>query len=272
MGKEVIKSLFLGFVVCLLIPSCITTEKLNYLQKDDSISEDNKGLISDTLTIGEIKNLIIETKDILEINLLSSNEEAVKMFSNGITSSTSRTNLSYTSGAPIKNGFKVNDSGYIFLPYIGCMKASGLATSLLSRNIEEKLKEYINDPIINVQISNFKISILGEVNTPGIYQIPNERINILEALSLAGDLTITGNRKSILLIRQTHGKREYFNLDLTNREFLSSELFYLKQNDIIYIESSKLRSKQLSLNFFSQVYSPFISTISVILSFVYLIR
>ena len=102
--------------------------------------------------------------------------------------------------------------------------------------LKEKLSAYINNPVVNIQILNFKVTVLGEVNTPGTFKIPNERITILEALGLAGDLKITGVRKNVLVIRDNNGEKEEFRVNLTDRELFNSPIYYLQQNDVVYVE------------------------------------
>ncbi|HOD10311.1 MAG TPA: SLBB domain-containing protein, partial [Flavobacterium sp.] len=107
--------------------------------------------------------------------------------------------------------------------------------------LEEKIKEYIINPSVNLRMLNYKISVLGEVNKPNTYKIVSERITILEALSLAGDLTIYGKRDNILVIREIDGKKTFNRLNLTNKDFVSSPFYYLNQNDVVLVEPNKTK-------------------------------
>jgi polysaccharide export outer membrane protein len=135
----------------------------------------------------------------------------------------------------------VNVDGEINFPVIGKIEVVQLTTKEVTSKIIELLAKYLNNPTVVVQLTNFKISVLGEVRSPGSYTILNERINILEALALAGDLTIYGKRRTISLIREYNGVREFVPIDLTNKELFNSPYYYLAQNDIIYVESNKTR-------------------------------
>jgi polysaccharide export outer membrane protein len=121
------------------------------------------------------------------------------------------------------------------------MKVSGLSTDELAKQLDTDLLPFLTRPIVNVRILNFKISVLGDVLRPDAYTITNDHININEALSLAGDLNITAKRKNVLLVREENGKRQYFVIDLTTRELFNSPYYYLKNNDILYVEPDKTK-------------------------------
>ncbi len=114
--------------------------------------------------------------------------------------------------------------------------------------MEQKLSSYINNPIVTLQIQNYKITILGEVKNPGTYTIPNEKISLIEIIGIAGDLTIYGKRKNILVLREENGKIKEYRVDITKSEFINSTVYYLIQNDVIYVEpnQSKINSSRVS--------------------------
>jgi polysaccharide export outer membrane protein len=114
--------------------------------------------------------------------------------------------------------------------------------------LEQKLSSYINNPIVTLQIQNYKITILGEVKNPGTYTIPNEKISLIEIIGIAGDLTIYGKRKNILVLREENGKIKEYRVDITKSEFINSTVYYLIQNDVIYVEpnQSKINSSRVS--------------------------
>ena len=116
-----------------------------------------------------------------------------------------------------------------------------MTRSELTDIMTEKISAYVKSPIVTIQIRNFKVSVLGEVNKPGMVNIPNERLSILDALGMAGDLTIYGNRTNVLLIRDNNGQKEYHRFDLTSSETLTSPYYYLQQNDVLYVEPNKAR-------------------------------
>ena len=140
----------------------------------------------------------------------------------------------------------------------------------LAEKLKKEISVYAKSPLVTVKIQNFKISVMGEVNTPGTQIVSNERISILDAISLAGDLTIYGERTNVLLIRENNGKKEYHRFDLTSSEVLTSPFFYLQQNDIVYVEPNKARKSNSRYSQSSQfnisVASTIVSAISVIAS------
>jgi len=121
------------------------------------------------------------------------------------------------------------------------MKVSGLTTKEITEQIEKKLKDFFTNPIINVRIQNFKVSVLGDVKNPGVFHVQNEKISVTEALSLAGDLNITGIRTDVLVIREDAGVRQYYHLDLTSKYVFNSPCYYLKNNDQIYVRPNRAK-------------------------------
>lgn len=138
-------------------------------------------------------------------------------------------------------GYRVNPAGEILLPYVGKMKVAGISTDELAGKLRPMLEPYLKEPIPAVRILNFKISVVGDVLRPDVFTIQNERITILEALGLAGDLTITAKRKNVLLIREYEGKREYLPVDLTSKKIFTSPYYYLQNNDVIYVEPDRTK-------------------------------
>src|SRR5690606_10100188 len=132
-------------------------------------------------------------------------------------------------------GYLVDQNGEIQIPLIGSMKVEGLTTAKIREVLQESLLTYLNEPVVNIRILNFKISVMGDVLRPGVFTVQNERITIPEALSLAGDLHITAIRTNVILIRELEGERKFIPIDLTSKEFFDSPFFYLKNNDVIYV-------------------------------------
>ncbi len=135
--------------------------------------------------------------------------------------------------------YLVDMEGMIDFPILGRLKVVGLSPNELRNDLREKLEVYIKDPIINIRLKNFEVTINGEVNRPGTYRVNGERINIMEALGLAGDLKIKGRRDNVLIMRDFNGTRNYIRIDLTSKKAVNSPGFYLTQNDIVYVEPNK---------------------------------
>ena len=133
----------------------------------------------------------------------------------------------------------VDKSGNIDFPVVGQVKIAGLTAENTKQLLKEKLSNYLKDPIVNIRLKNFTVTILGEVKSPGTYPVIGEQITILEALGLANDLTIKGKRDNVLVIRDFDGTKVYHRINLTSKEALDSPVYYLTQNDVVYVEPNK---------------------------------
>jgi polysaccharide export outer membrane protein len=147
--------------------------------------------------------------------------------------------------------YLVSNDGTIDFPVLGNLQVGGLTKSQCEKMLHDKIKPYLNaaeNPVVTVRMSNYKISVIGEVNRPGMYTVGNEKINILEALAQAGDLTIYGVRENVKLIRENDkGKKEIYTLNLNDAGIISSPYYYLQQNDIIYVEPNKVKARNSSV-------------------------
>lgn len=137
--------------------------------------------------------------------------------------------------------YLVDTQGYIDFPVLGKLKVSGLTRTELLQLLKEKIGNYIKNPIINLRIMNFKVSVQGEVTAPGTYSFASERITLIEALSMARDLTIYGKRDNVLIIREIDGVKSTHRVDLTKADFINSPYYYLAQNDVVYVEPIKTK-------------------------------
>lgn len=246
------------------LTSCKTSNQVTYFQ--DLIQSTSTIEISSQSTNYEAK---ICPDDELSIFVSSIDPNAVAVFNLPLTSylTPGETNISAT---PALQTYLVDANGFIEFPVLGKIHVEGKTRSELAENLVEKISTYAKSPLVTVKIQNFKISVLGEVNTPGTKIITNERISILDAIGMAGDLTIYGERSNVLIIRDNSGKKEYHRLDLTSSDMLSSPYYYLQQNDIVYIEPNKARKSNSkysqSAQFNISVASTIVSAISVLAS------
>jgi polysaccharide export outer membrane protein len=144
----------------------------------------------------------------------------------------------------VVSGYLVSKDGYVHMPYIGNVYVKGLTTEQVRDTVISKISFYFKDPVVNVRFANFKVSVLGEVKNPSTFLIPNEKPTLMDALGLAGDLTIYGRRDNIMLIRENEGTKEITRLNLDSSRTITSRYFYLRPNDVIYVEASS--SKVLS--------------------------
>ncbi len=138
-------------------------------------------------------------------------------------------------------GYRINQQGEVTLPYLGKMKVAGLSTDEVAAKLTSLLEQYLKQPIVSIRILNFKISVMGDVLRPDVFTVQNERITIIEALGLAGDLNVTAKRRNVLLIREYDGIREYLPIDLTSKKIFSSPYYYLQNNDVIYVEPDRTK-------------------------------
>jgi len=221
--KEGLSGFTLICVMACMFSSCSSYKKTAYFQ-DISRSRDTKEVV------GNYSPMKVETDDILGINVTSLNPEASSVF-NSNTGGTGGSN-----GTNPVAGYLVDSKGEIQLPLIGNMKVSGKSTTEVRDQIRSSLTKYLKEPVVNVRIMNFKVSVLGDVNKPGSFAVQNERLTIPEAISLAGDLNITAVRKNILLIRERNGEREYIPVDLSSKKLFSSPYYYMRNNDILYVQ------------------------------------
>jgi polysaccharide export outer membrane protein len=145
-----------------------------------------------------------------------------------------------SAGAEGPSGYTVDQRGDIQLPVVGNLHVSNLNTSQVREEIRLKLVAYLKEPVVVVKLVNFKISILGDVSNPGLFKIPSERLTIPEAMSLAGDLG-TSALRTLLIIRENNGEREFINVDLTKKSVFNSPYYYLKNNDVIYVQPGRIK-------------------------------
>lgn len=223
MKQRYLRLFFLGLYTLLFV-GCVSPKKITYFQQKKGIEmEQNLVNFEPTLQIGDILTIIVS----------SLVPEAALPFN--IYETQGNNNLQ----RPLP--YIVNADGEINFPAIGNIKVAQLTTKQVMNVVHKKLLPYLNNPIVNVRLTNFKVTIIGEVRTPGSYTILNERITIIEAIGLAGDLTIQGKRDSVTIIRERNGKRVMIPIDLTSKKLFSSPYYYLAQNDIIYVAPNKTR-------------------------------
>ncbi len=224
MKNKIIKYLTIVILANVLV-NCTSSKNVVYFQDVEGVK------IPDTVVNFEPK---IQVGDLLAINVSAIDGEAVIPFN---LYDTPTVGNSTSAGEPIK--YLVDADGEINFPVIGKLKVAGKTTKEFNDILIVKIEPYIKKPIINIRITNFKVTVLGQVESPGTYPILNERVSIIEAIGLAGDLEIHGKRNNVLLIREQDGKREFVNIDLTNKALFASPYFYLSQNDVVYVEPNK---------------------------------
>jgi len=191
---------------------------------------------------------IFKPDDVVVINISSLDTEAVQIFNTAGTSSSVEGSVNSVSSN--QKSYLVDSKGYIDFPVLGEIKLGGLTREAAIGVLKSKLDpQYVKDPTINIRIINYKISILGAVNSPGTYTIPNERISILEALAMAGDLQISAQRDNIMVQREEgDNKKIQYRVNLLSNTIYTSPVFYLQQNDVIYVEQNYASAQSASSN------------------------
>lgn len=219
-------TLFVSLLVTLMYTSCTSTRQATYFNdtKDGTIT-----------TVIPVPESVIHKNDLLSISVTSLNAQATEVF-----------NTPNTSGSVNPNevsGYLVAADGMIQFPILGSMKAEGLTKEQLRTAITKKLvdRQLLTDPIVTIRIMNFRVTVLGEVRNPNVIPVPNEKISLLEAIGLAGDLTIYGKRENVLVIREENGQKIIKRINLNSNELLTSPYYYLQSDDVVYVEPNKSR-------------------------------
>ncbi len=218
--------------------SCTSKKKLVYFNSKDTINSE---------AVNKSYNPVLKTDDILSITVLGLDPEAIKPF-NIPVNSVNQSMGGYSQGAPTPQGYLIDTEGNVDFPVAGKIKLAGLSRSAAIDTLKNRLKPYLTQPTVLVRILNYKVTVLGEVRNPGTFTIPNERITLPEALGIAGDLLITGVRKNVLVIRDVDGKKTETRVNLTSKELFSSPVYYLSQNDLVYVEPNRAKINSSVVN------------------------
>lgn len=245
------KNIVLTIVVSVLFMQCVSKKDIVYLQYDDV----------DVKNISNDYQLKFKPDDMLQIIVSAENLESVQSFNLPVfaVQTTDR-----VIGQPQLQAYLVDKDGYIEFPVLGRLKVGGLTRVEVIQLMKQKLNPtYIKNPIINIYITNFKVTVQGDVFRPGTFTVSNERLSIFDALGLAGDLNISGNRENVLVIREENGTKNEYRVNLTSKKILTSPVYYLQQNDVVYIEPNYAKSQDAA---YTRNTGLFISLASVLIS------
>lgn len=240
----------------LLFNSCGSRKSMVYLQQDSTQIN----------TLYEQYVPKIQVNDILTVVVTAADPKVTAPFNP--VSSMVTSNFTQQTDMALRPTYTVDEDGNITLPMLGKIKIAGLTRVEAIEKIRVELSQYIKDPGVNMNFNNFRVSVLGEVAKPGSFILPTERVTVLEALGMAGDLTIRGVRENVMLIREVDGKKSIHRLDLTQQNTLNSPYYYLVQNDVIYVEPNKAQINNSKLgantNIIISIASLLITVISVL--------
>lgn len=225
----ILKFLFVFLAVPLVFTSCGTRKQIVYFQdlNGDSISLANTSY-----------SAILRADDIINVTVMAEDMESAIPFNypKDIGTQARMNNAGMNALMPVLSGYLIDENGDVELPILGTVSVAGLTRKQATEMLKEKYEVYLKKPVVKLNIMNFRITVLGDVNQPGSLTVPNEKLTILEAIGIAGDLAITAKRKNILVLREENGKTVEYRVDVTSKDILSSPVYYLKQNDIIYVE------------------------------------
>jgi len=230
------KKIITLILATILILSCASKEDVVYFNGIDG-SDNSIGLDSYSPTYHVDDDLVII------VNALD--PEAAKPF-NKVAVSVSA-DLVDARGRERLQTYRIDSEGNVNFPVLGKIKLAGLNREQATKLLQDKLVVYIKDPIVDIETVNYRITVVGEVNRPGTFTASNERITLLEAISMAGDLTIYGERENVLVIQDYDGKKTYTRVNLKSNELFDSPVYYLSQNDVVYVEPNKTRARASSI-------------------------
>lgn len=249
--EEFMRLFLLVLISLSLFSSCASKKDLVYFQPDSTQLIDSFVVNAPKLQAGDILVISVTADDVRA----SEPFNQISPYQNGPVQATSLFVPTYT----------IDQEGNIDYPKIGTIKLAGLTRVEAIDRLRDEVSKYIVNPGVNITIRNFRITVLGEVTKPGSFLIDNDRITILEAIGMAGDLTINGVRQNVMVIREQNGKKNEYRLDLTKRDALNSPVYFLKQNDVVYVEPNGARIQSSK---YTQNTSIFVSIASLIITIV----
>ncbi|MCD7978212.1 MAG: polysaccharide export protein [Tannerellaceae bacterium] len=245
--------------------SCSTPKDVVYFQGIDGLTAEQMSQMDQTY------NARIGPADLLSITVTAWDPTAVTPFNPPTFAYAEEGDMPIYASQSMYT-YLVDKDGYINFPVLGRVFVNGLTRQELATNLQKEISRYVEEPLVNVQITNFKITVLGEVARPGSYAVRNDRASILDILGQAGDLSINANRTNVLIVREKDGEKSFHRLDLTRPDLFASPYYYLAQNDIVYVEPNKAKKKNARYSQAQQysvtVFSTIISGISIITAMV----
>ncbi|MEO6149635.1 MAG: polysaccharide biosynthesis/export family protein [Mucilaginibacter sp.] len=231
------KIYLIPILAAIMLSSCGPKRNLVYLS-DLSDSATYRSAISN---IAEPR---IQDGDILGISISNVDPESSNLFNKGLLPVANQTPVNGGTATPDAGGYLVDKAGNVNFPSIGKIKLAGLTLEEAIDKVAGLVGKYVKNPIVNIKLLNFKITVIGEVNKPGVFSIANNKVNVLEALGLAGDMTMYGKRENVVVIHEANGSRTITPMDMNRSNVLQSPAFYLQQNDVVYVKPDKMKEKQ----------------------------
>ena len=251
------KIIFLPFTLLFFLSSCVSKKDLIYLQFDEI----------DQSKVSNDYQLTFKPDDLLQIIISSKDLKASIPFNLPVFASSASSGNAQ--GVPKLQSYLIDGSGVVEFPVLGRLKLGGLTRIEGIELIKQRLyPKYLKDPIVNILITNFKVTVIGDVKQPKVFQIDNERVTIFDAIGMAGDLNISGERENVTVIREEFDKKSKYIVDLRSNNIMTSPVYYLQQNDVIYIQQNNARIQDAA---YTRNTGLFISLASVLISLITII-
>lgn len=239
---KMMKNLIYYLILLLTMFSCKPKENMVYMEKEKNIAESK---INQAVFYGAH----IQSGDVLEIKVTAFDENAVRPFNlYSMNNSTSPGQMNGQTAQLAPQGYLVDNEGFIYFPVLGKLYIKGMTLAQLRADLEKRLLTYLAEPLVSIKQLNFNVTVLGEVKSPGQYTSPSDKITILQALGLAGDMTDYGNRTNVKLIREIDGVSKTFTIDFTNKNITNSPYYYMQQNDVLYVEPDMIKKKSANID------------------------
>lgn len=226
----------LAILALFLMASCASVQNTVYF---NDLPADSVRVVKDAAAFSEP---VIQADDILSITIQTIDPTTAAVANQAVATQAVGASSATSLGNQVISGFLVDKNGFIHMALLGKVNVKGLTTYQARERITELATQYYKEPTVQVRFANYKITVLGEVMRPATYTVPNEKVSVLDALGLAGDLTIYGKRENVLLIREINGNKELVRLNLNDSDVFQSPYFYLKQNDVLYVEPGKAKA------------------------------
>lgn len=248
------KRLLFFTLTCILLASCQSYKKVPYLQ--------DSGEVQRAVAEAKLYDARIMPKDLLTIVVSCADPELAEPFNLTVATPVSASQNNLTS-QPALQQYLVDNRGNIEFPILGTLHIGGLTKGEAETLIKGKLSDYIKEsPIVTVRMANYKISVIGEVNAPGTFTISNEKVNLFEALAMAGDMTVYGLRDNVRLIREdADGHQHIITLDMNRADIVQSPYYYLQQNDILYVTPNKTKAKTADISTSTTIWFSVVGTL-----------
>lgn len=249
-------------VLCMTLGGCGSSKQIAYFQNADSLSyAASKGLF----------DAKIMPKDLLTITVSTTDPKAATPFNLSVTNTLNATGYLST-GAGSLQTYLVDNDGFINFPVVGQLKVGGMTKRQCENYIRDKILPYMSkteNPIVTVKMASFKVTVAGEVKAPGVFNVDQEKISVIEALARAGDLTIYGKRGNVLLIREdATGEKSVHRLNLNDANLINSPYYYLQQNDYLYVEPNSVQAKNSAIGSSTTIWISVVSILTSVASLV----